>query len=148
MSAAADATTAVGSERHFCVLLEKEQTFGFLLPESTYDLTFLHATKPITIVTRQHVVNPDGSIAVPTTPPPIPDAVLTTHVREYCLWTVPDNAYRVVDCKDRAHSARDIVDSIVKHKVVYIVNPPTDSLAALQNVYTTWTRKGGVNAGM
>lgn len=131
---------AVGRERHFCVLLENEQTYRFALPESTYSLTFLHATKPITIVTRQHT---DGS--ADECLPPVADAVLTTNVRDYYLWTVPDNSYRVVDC---AYSARDIVNLILKYKVVYVVNPPLDSLAVLQNVYTTWTSQDGVNAGM
>lgn len=140
---------AVGRERHFCVLLENERTYRFLLPESTYGLTFLHATKRLTIVTRQECTAPNftGSIVVPKCPP-VPDAELATYVRDYYLWTVPDNAYRVIDCKNRTHSARDIVDLILKHKVVYLVNLPLDSFAVLQNVYTVWTSQGGANAGM
>lgn len=141
-------TTAVGRERHFCVLLEKEQTYRFLLPESTYSLTFLHATKQITIVTRQPTTpNFAGSIVVPKCPP-VPDAELATYVRDYYLWTVPDKAYRVVDCKNGKHSAGDIVDLILMYKIVYLENLPLDSFAALQNVYTVWTSQGGANAGM
>lgn len=138
------------TSRHFCVLLEKEQTYRFALPDSSYSLTFLHATKPITIVTRQHTtLNPDGNIVVTDEClPPVPDAVLATYVRDYYLWTVPDNSYRAVDCRNCAYSARDIVNLILKYKVVYIVNSPLDSLVVLQNVYASWTSQGGVNAGM
>lgn len=131
--------------RHFCVLLEKQPTYRFLLPESTYSLTFLHATKRITIVTRQP--NIAGSIVVPKRPP-VSDAELATYTRDYYMWTVPDNAYRLVDYKNLSHSARHIVDLILKYKVVYLVNLPLDSFAELQNVYTVWTSQGGANAGM
>lgn len=69
--------------RHFCVLLENGPSYNFYLPESTYELTFLHATKPITIVTREGGV--DGSAAA------LPSNVeLATHVSDYRFWTVPD----------------------------------------------------------
>lgn len=120
--------------RHYCVLLENRQSFNFVLPESTYGLTFLHATKPITIVTRD-----DGGAAA------LPNVELATHVSDYRFWTVPDEDYRVID---RNCSALDIVDRIIAYKVVYVRNSLPDASRLLNYVYTTWTSQGGVDAGM
>lgn len=116
------------------MLLENRQSFNFVLPESTYGLTFLHATKPITIVTRD-----DGGAAA------LPNVELATHVSDYRFWTVPDEDYRVID---RNCSALDIVDRIIAYKVVYVRNSLPDASRLLNYVYTTWTSQGGVDAGM
>lgn len=122
--------------RHFCVLLENGPSYNFYLPESTYELTFLHATKPITIVTREGGVA--GSAAAV-----FPNVELATHVSDYRFWTVPDEDYRVIDW---TYCALDIVHIIFKYKVVYVSNSLPDALRLLKHVYTAWTSQSGVDA--
>lgn len=122
--------------RHFCVLLENGPSYNFYLPESTYELTFLHATKPITIVTREGGVD-DSADALPS------NVELATHVSDYRFWTVPDEDYRVIDW---TCSALDIVHIIFKYKVVYVRNSLPDALRLLKHVYTAWTSQSGVDA--
>lgn len=122
--------------RHFCVLLENGPSYNFYLPESTYELTFLHATKPITIVTREGGVA--GSAAAVFS-----NVELATHVSDYRFWTVPDEDYRVIDW---TCSALDIVHIIFKYKVVYVRNSLPDALRLLKHVYTAWTSQSGVDA--
>lgn len=123
--------------RHFCVLLENEPSYNFYLPESTYELTFLHATKPITIVTRDDGVVSCSAAAV------LPNVKLATHVSDYRFWTVPDEDYRVIDW---TCCALDIVHSIIKYKVVYVRNSLPDALRLLKHVYTAWTSQSGIDA--
>lgn len=99
-----------------------------MLPESTYCLTFMNATRPITIVTRRGVEDDDDDGLVDA----VPDVEPYTWTTKYLFWTVqrpPTTTYS---------NASDIVDALSKRRIVYVNEP---GYALLQAVRDAWDRR-------
>lgn len=100
---------------HYCVLMEENDTYGFLLPDSTYNLRFVHATSEMKIVTRTN-----DRAGLPE------DSELVRQISpEYSEWRIPDHPARRISCSSHILLHPDTIRLarlIYLYKIVYIKN--------------------------
>lgn len=126
-------------DTHICAFLENRETSA---------LPYLHASYPLLIV---HVTEPFKFARLNGRPAGILGATKYSAYGDYTIWEIPISEERLFDFEKRSDSAHwvdQIISLIVKYKIVYFVKLPVDYHKLFEDVISTWSSKGGYNAGM
>lgn len=132
-------------EEYYCVVLENSLNFNLILPQSNFNLRFLHCTKNLKITRRVQTTTTTTTAAATAVDAKIQQSLLPkdcTLIKDspcpfvdgYALriYEIPQSPYRCVDARDERSLSDDeyILRLIYTYKVVYFRNVGIDSSTA------------------